>query len=162
LIECVIEELPGDHVKLCAPLTPHSNPPTSGPHYPIWAQFGIYDEPITPGLLLHTLEHSAVALLYNCDLIEQEGGDCAELVGQLTEFYDDFEDDPLCTVVPHRLLIAPDPALDVPFAAAAWGYHLKGDCFDKKTVSDFIDAHYGQNYENICASGIDPSTSGCN
>lgn len=161
LVECEVEEASGIHVAFCDPLTPHSNPPTSGPHYPNWAQFGIYDEPIHPGLLLHTLEHSAVALLYNCELVEDSGASCDELISELTHFYDDWEEDPLCTAVPHRLVIAPDPELDVPFAAAAWKYHLKGDCFDEETVTEFIHSHYGMNYEDICGSGIDPSTLDC-
>jgi hypothetical protein len=161
LVECETEEAEADHVVACSELSPHTNPPTSGPHYPDWAQFGIYDEPFPRGFLMHTLEHSAVALLYNCTLVERSGGSCEELVAQLEAFYADYPDDPLCTSVRHRLLVIPDPLLDVPFAATAWGGHLKGECFDADRVRAFVDAHYGMTYENICYAGIDPLAQGC-
>jgi hypothetical protein len=161
LSECEAPLEEGLHSAMCAELTPHTNPPTSGTHYPSWAAFGVYDEPIPAGFLLHSLEHSAVALLYNCQLVEAAGDSCNDLEAELLAFYDDFPDDPLCSDVPHRLMIVPDPHLDSAFAAAAWGYHLKGDCFDAERVSAFIDAHYGQNYEDICASGIGPEDTDC-
>ena len=161
LTECQAEELLGDHVSACSELSPHTNPPTSGPHYPDWAQFGIYDQPIPVGFLLHGLEHSAVALLYNCELVEQSGASCDDLVAELEAFYADYPADPLCTSVPHRLFVIPDPDLDVPFAATAWQAHLKGQCFDAERVRAFVDAHYGQNYENICYAGVDPLAQGC-
>lgn len=161
LIECAIPLQNGQHVAPCTELSPHSNPPTSGPHYPQWAAFGIYDEPMEVGFLLHSIEHSAVALLYNCDLYEADGGDCDELKSELEAFYNSWPADPLCEDVPHRLLIVPDPSLDVPFAATAWGFHLKGSCFDADRVSAFIDAHYGNNYEDLCNTGIDPHNPGC-
>ncbi len=161
LVECAIVQEPGDHVALCSELTPHSNPPTSGAHYPSWASFGVYGEPIPVGFLLHTLEHSAVALLYNCQLVEARGESCQDLVGALETFYADFPLDALCFDVPHRLVVAPDPDLDVPFAATAWGYHLKGNCFDEERVSEFIDAHYGMNYENLCNTGLPPEDVVC-
>lgn len=156
LVECEAPDAGGAHVEACAELEPHTNPVTSGPHFTIWAQFGIYDEPVPEGFLLHSLEHSAVALLYNCDLVQAQGDSCEALISELEAFYDSWPADPLCDVVPHRLIVSPSPRLDVPFAATAWGAHLKGTCFDGARVTQFIETHYGQNYENICNSGIDP------
>ncbi len=161
LVECAAEDGGGAHVDLCSALAPHTNPPTSGPHYGYWAQFGIYDEPFPDGFLLHSLEHSAVALLYNCELVEEQGDSCNELISQLTELYQAWPEDSLCNEVPHRLMILPDPNLDVAFAATAWGHHLKGDCFDEARVTEFIEAHYGMNYEDLCSPGIDPHAAGC-
>ncbi len=161
LVECAVPQEEGIHVPSCSAIAPHSNPPTSGAHYPSWAQFGIYEEPIDPGFFLHTLEHSAVALLYNCDRLDVDGGSCDDLVSALLDFYAAFPEDPLCSDVPHRLVVAPDPGLDVPFAAVAWGYHLKGNCFDESRVAEFVEAHYGQNYEDLCNPGIDPNSAGC-
>lgn len=161
LVECETQEAEANHVTACSELTPHTNPPTSGPHYPDWAQFGIYDEPFPRGFLMHSLEHSAVALLYNCTLVQRAGGSCEDLVAELEAFYADYPEDPLCTGVPHRLIVAPDPLLDVPFAATAWAAHLKGECFDAERVKGFVDAHYGMTYENICYAGIDPLAQGC-
>lgn len=161
LQECQTEDAGANHYAACTDIVPHTNPPTSGPHYTEWAQFGIYDEPIPKGYLQHGLEHSAVALLYNCDLVEAAGGSCDELVDQLLAFYDDYPEDSLCTSVPHRLYVIPDPDLDVPFAATAWAAHLRGQCFDSERVRTFVDDHYGMNYENICYAGVDPLDPGC-
>src|SRR5690606_2976729 len=94
---------------------------------------------------------------YNCDRAEEAGLDCETLVEELSNFFDEWEADPLCTATRHRLLLTPDPLLDVAFAAAAWGHYLKGNCWDEELLANFIRAHYGQNYENICNAGIDPS-----
>lgn len=162
LVACITVEAAGEHVPVCSELSPHTNPPTSGPHYPSWAEFGIYEKPIPVGFLLHSLEHSAVALLYNCALVEQKGEDCDELVDALVDFYESYPKDSLCSSgPPHRLIVAPDPNLDVPFAASAWRGHLKGECFDAERVRAFVDEHYGKNYENICYSGVDPFAAGC-
>lgn len=156
LRECTSIQVSGSHVSECSAIEPSTNPPTIGPHYPIWAQFGIYEEPIHPGFLLHSLEHSAVALLYNCELIEARGDSCDALQDELVQFYDNWPTDPLCGDVPHRLMIVPDSNLETAFAAIAWGYYLEGDCFESARVTEFVNAHYGMNYENICNSGIDP------
>ena len=49
---------------------------------------------------------------------------------------------------------APAPTLDVMFAAAAWGASLRSACFDLTALSAFLDAHYAQAPENLCADGI--------
>lgn len=43
-----------------------TNPPTSGPHYPVWSQDGIYPAESTPplGMLVHTLEHGRIDIQY--------------------------------------------------------------------------------------------------
>ncbi len=140
----------GLHEVACAPLTFNSNPPTSGTHYGVWAAFQIYDRPVPRGFLLHSLEHSGVVLSYNCAAAKAAGVECDALVAELTEFFDAWPADPLCTATRHRLIVVPDPELDAVFAASAWGHYVKGDCFDADAVSDFIEAYYGKNYENLC------------
>jgi hypothetical protein len=147
----------GLHVEACSRIDFHSNPPTSGPHYPIWANFQIYAEPVPRGFYLHSLEHSAVVLAYSCTLVEQAGGDCAALVDSLQQIREAFGQDDKCDAgTMNRVMVTPDPLLDVPFAAAAWGHSLRADCLDTPVVEAFIDAHYGQNYEDFCSAGIDP------
>jgi hypothetical protein len=158
LVECSEALAVGNHVAVCSPLSPATNPPTSGEHYPVWAAYAVYDEPVPRGFWIHSIEHSGVALTYNCERAEAQGMDCAQLAAQLSDFFDDWPADPLCTSSRHRLLVTKDPELDAVFAASAWGYSLKGDCFDAEVVSAFISKHYGMNYENICAAGVDPFT----
>jgi Protein of unknown function (DUF3105) len=161
LVECTPPEQGGSHVATCSEISPSTNPPTSGPHYGVWAQFGIYDEPFLDGFLLHSLEHSAVALLYDCDAASAVGLDCEALRADLVEFYDAWPQDPLCSIVPHRLIVAPRPGLGSPFAVTAWGAYLKGSCFDEDLVRQFVQKNYGSNYENFCSPGVDPFDQGC-
>src|SRR5262245_40763396 len=42
-----------------------TDPPTSGPHYPVPALGGFYSLDIAPGYLVHALEHGAVVIYYN-------------------------------------------------------------------------------------------------
>lgn len=39
-----------------------SNPPTSGPHNPVWANWGVYDTPVPVQYLVHNLEHGGVEI----------------------------------------------------------------------------------------------------
>ena len=142
------------HETPCEALSFGQNPPTSGTHYSVWADFKVYEAPISRGFYVHSLEHGAVVLAYNCDLYQ---GDCAALAVTLEEFRGTWAQDSKCdTATRNRIVVTPDPLLDVPFAAAAWDWSLRGDCFDSATVSDFITAHYGQTYEDICNTGLDP------
>ncbi|MBI2007311.1 MAG: DUF3105 domain-containing protein [Candidatus Blackburnbacteria bacterium] len=56
-----------NHVTDISGVRYNSNPPTSGPHFPIWAKKGVYDRAISDGHLLHSLEHGYVVVSYNCD-----------------------------------------------------------------------------------------------
>ena len=55
----------------------------------------------------------------------------------------------------HRFVMTPDPRLDVRFAASAWGWTLRADCFDPVAFLAFATAHYGQGPEATCANGAD-------
>lgn len=146
------------HVDACTVLSWNSNPPTSGPHYGIWASFAVYSSPVPRGFYLHSMEHSAVVLAYNCDLVAAPGGDCAALAAELAQFRAGQPKDDLCTdAVYNRIVVTPDPLLEVPFAAAAWGHMIKADCFDAAEIASFVVSYYGMNYENFCTDGIDPT-----
>jgi Protein of unknown function (DUF3105) len=138
------------HVDLCSDLEPLSNPPTSGPHYPKWAHFKNYDEPVPRGFLIHALEHGALVLLHNCS-------DCQDEITAIEDYVAGKPTDNACTpIVDRRVIISPAPWLDVPFAVAAWGFMLKADCFDAEQVDAIYDDHYAKGPEDVCASGIDP------
>jgi hypothetical protein len=157
LVACSVPQKQGTHVEVCSFIPFDSNPPTSGPHYGQWASFKSYDKPVPRGFYLHSIEHGGILLAYNCQLYQQ--GDCAALVAQLTTFVASRGDDPKCAghAARNRFVVTPDPLLDAPFAAAAWGHHLKGDCFDAAVVAAFTDAHYARSYEDLCNDGVDPT-----
>jgi hypothetical protein len=145
------ELLPGTHVPEGTPITWSSNPPSSGPHYPIWANFQEFDQPVDLGYVVHALEHGAIVMFHKCAT-----GDpgCDVIVDAFRKVRDAIPSDPRCDPgVRVRVVIVPDPLLDVPVAAAAWGWTYKAECADLPTLTDFAKAHYAQGTEDLCAPG---------
>lgn len=143
------EVLASPHIPEGSPTSYNSNPPSSGPHYPVWANFKEFDVPIDDGYLVHSLEHGAVALLYKCD-----GAACPPVLDALRKIRDGLKTDPLCDPsIRVRVVIAPYPKLDRPVAAAAWGWTYKADCVDVPTLTQFVNDSYANGSENLCAPG---------
>jgi hypothetical protein len=146
------------HVADCSYVAYATLPPSSGDHYQYWAAYTTYTTPVPEGFWVHDLEHGAIVLTYNC----AEAG-CASDVAAAQQMIDTYpEDDAICqtpaTGIRARLVMTPDPRLDVPFAASAWGWTLRANCFDPQAFLAFAQAHYGQGPEQLCRQGIDPST----
>jgi len=143
-----------DHVAVCSYVDYQTLPPSSGDHYPYWAAYMTYDQPVPEGYWVHNLEHGTIVLSYNCG----EAG-CADDIATAQQMMDQFPDDPLCVSaaegVRHRLVMTPDPRLDVRFAASAWGWTLRANCFDAAEFLAFANAHYGQGPEALCENGED-------
>lgn len=138
------------HVTLCSNINYISNPPHSGNHYPSWAAYRTYTKPIPWGFLVHSLEHGAVVITYNCP---QE---CADEVAQVQTFIDALPAD--CGAsVKRRVILMPDPNLPVKFAASAWRHTLKADCFDRGAFQRFFDERYNKGREQSCNQGTDPT-----
>lgn len=146
------------HVPVGTMVDWNSNPPSSGPHYPIWAAFQAYTAPVPRGYYVHDLEHGAIVFLYNCGSPEAGGSACPDVVSKLQAASDSLPDDPLCAStggpgVRVRTVITPDPLIPTRVAAAAWGWIYLADCADLPTLEQFAKAHYGQGREDICAPG---------
>jgi hypothetical protein len=142
------------HVPACSYVDYHTNPPSSGNHYSTWAAFISYAQPVPEGYWVHDLEHGAIVITYNCG----EAG-CAQDVAAAEAMINEFPEDPICdtiaTGVRARFVLTPDPHLDVPFAASAWGWTLRANCFDKDAFLAFAQAHYGHGPEVLCGQGVD-------
>lgn len=164
------------HVDIGTIIQYSSNPPSSGPHYPIWAGWQEYLTPVPRPFWVHSLEHGAVVLLYNCALLpgadagtdatdedastdaEVDAGPsaCATLVDQLRTLMSSLPDDPLCdkdSGPSHRIILTPDPLIDRPVAAAAWGWTYNAACFDRASLEQFAKEHYAKGPENFCSNG---------
>jgi hypothetical protein len=154
----VVEEpsqIPANHLPVGTEIAYSSNPPSSGPHYPSWAHFQEYAAPVPDGYLVHALEHGAVLLLYKCDALDASSGECANVIASLRAVRDALAADPSCDPsVRVRVILAPRPALDVPVAAAAWGFTYKAACVDPPSLTQFVTEHYAKAPENFCAPGI--------
>jgi hypothetical protein len=137
------------HIPVGANVLYDSNPPSSGPHYAVWANYQEYAAPVDDRYLVHSLEHGAVLLLYKC-----EDAGCPALVDALRAVRDALPADPLCDPsLRVRVILAPRPANDVTVAAAAWGATYRADCFDAASLTQFITAHYAMGPENFCDPG---------
>lgn len=138
-----------DHKDEGTPIEWNSNPPSSGDHFGQWATFREYLSVVPRGFLVHSMEHGAVLLLYKC-----AAPPCDTVVAALRRVRDAVPNDPLCDPgLGKRVIIAQDPLLDVPVAAAAWGWTYKAQCVDEPSMIQFAKDHYGQGPENLCAPG---------
>lgn len=149
----------GVHVDACTPLEHATNPPSSGNHYPAWADFGVYDFPLPRGYWVHNLEHGAVVVTYNCP----QG--CAEELADAKAWLAQLAPDATCPAGPTRILLVPDPLLDVPWAASAWGFTLRAECFDADTFTTFFVDHAGGSLAPeaaLCGTGFDFRADGAN
>ncbi len=159
--ECTItrgdaELVAAAHVSECSDVPSAPPPPSLGPHYPRWADFRVYDAPVPWGFLVHSLEHGAVVLSYDCP------SGCPELVASLRAFVDAYPADVRCASTPARarFVIVPARDLGVPFAAAAWGKVYRATCFDETSLRAFVDETYARSPEDVCAPGVDLSSAG--
>ncbi len=115
-----------------------SVPPTSGPHYPNIAAYGVATDAIPNELQIHNLEHGAVILQY------QPAHDKTE-VEKMTTFITDLrKQSKYC-----KLILAPYPDLDKPIAVTAWGRVLKLDKFDEAPVTGFINEFIEKGPEKV-------------
>lgn len=125
----------------CPTVTYQSNPPASGKHYGTWPVFRVYDQPVPWGYLVHGLEHGAVVIVHNCP------GGCPDQLAALRAMVEATPTKPLCSRPP--IIVAPDPTLDVPFAASAWGHTLRAQCFDRDRFAAFVQSHANMGRENF-------------
>jgi hypothetical protein len=120
----------GDHID--GPLTYPDPPPTSGPHNPCWAKWGVYNTPVKAERWVHNLEHGGVVLLYNCP------SGCATELEQLTQFVGSHK----------RTLVTGYDKLPVRFAIVSWGHRLVTDCADMTAFSAFYAANFDHGSES--------------
>lgn len=144
------------HLDVCTPITYHSNPPSSGDHWPIWAMFRTYATHVPWEMLVHDLEHGAIVMSYAC------GAPCPDVTAAFEQAASDFGPDPLCITssgdgTRSRIVIQPDPKLPAPIALSAWEATYVATCIDPPSLLAFIKAHYDHATERLCADGRDPS-----
>ena len=143
------------HVPCTAPVDYQTEPPSSGNHYSCWAAYQTYTSPIPWGNLVHSLEHGAIVIVYNCP------AGCDADVANIQAFTDGLPLDSDCapTLGRNRIILMPDPDpnLGVRFAASSWDWTLRADCFDPVAFRRFFDDHYDHGREVICGNGWQPA-----
>jgi hypothetical protein len=139
------------HVEVCTDLDYPTNPPSGGPHWGVWAAFGTYNVPVPREMYVHNMEHGGVLLLHHCE------GACPDVLEALDDARMVATGDPKCLQVPggptERVIVTPDPELDVPLAAAAWGATYRATCIDPVSLRDFVKKRYDKGPESTCAQG---------
>ena len=108
--------------------TYNSDPPTSGPHLPMVANWGVHKEPVAKELQVHNLEDGGVAVQYNCPDASPE---CKPLVDKLADIARRYD----------RVLLAPYPGMSEKIALTAWTRIDKMNDFDEKRIARFIEAY---------------------
>lgn len=142
-----------NHVTLCSTTCYGTNPPSSGNHYPVWPVYKTYAAPVPWGFLVHGLEHGAVIVSYNCPC------GCSDEVAAAQAWIDSLPQDQDCKTPP-RVVLTPDPGLDVRWAASAWTWTLREQSFDLAAFQAFFAAHYNKAPEEICDGYSDASMTG--
>ena len=125
-----LPDLGNAHIQLATdPHVPYnSEPPTSGPHLPYIAPWGIHTEPIRPELQVHNLEDGGVMVQYHC------ASPCPELQAKLTEIVRRYET---------QVILAPYPGMRKRIALTAWTRLDAFDDFDEARIVRFIRAYRG-------------------
>jgi hypothetical protein len=90
-----------------------TNPPTSGNHFPTWAEDGVYAPGDTPplGQLVHTLEHGRIDVQYKPGTPGETVDQLNSLLAEMNEGY-------------HMLLFENPTGMDAQVAATTWGHSL--------------------------------------
>jgi hypothetical protein len=123
-----LEDQGNAHIQLAT--EPHvaynSEPPTSGPHLPYIAPWGIHDAPIARELQVHNLEDGGVMVQYNCD--------CPDLVAKLRAIIEQYD---------KSVILAPYPEMKSMIALTAWTRIETLSQFDERRIRRFIEAYRG-------------------
>ncbi len=104
----------------------NSDPPTSGPHLPYIAPWGVHTRPIPPELQVHNLEDGGVLVQYKCE--------CPELADKLRGIVRQYE---------RQVILAPYPTMKSKIALTAWTRLETLDDFDAQKITRFIRAYRG-------------------
>ena len=110
--------------------TYNSDPPTSGPHLPSIARWGIHDDPILKELQVHNLEDGGVVVQYNC---QKQNPECQPLAQKLATIAKRY----------NHVILAPYPGMSHRIALTAWTRIDKFNAFDEKRIARFIEAYIG-------------------
>jgi hypothetical protein len=146
-----------DAPKLTTKVKWATDPPSGGGHYPLWAVWGFYTEPLIPSQVVHNEEHGGVIIWWGSNVPKSE-------VDKLAAFYQSS---------PEGMVGTPYAKLGDKIALTAWtgdparyyrkGYYGVGHLavcgkFDEKAFKTFRDAYRGKGPEGIPLSADAPGT----
>lgn len=130
-----VANLGQDHIPQgsAVPTPYNSNPPTSGPHWPEPANWGVYKTTLSDEQVVHNLEHGGIWISYKPDAIS------AETIVQLEDFAKRYR----------KVVVEPRSVNDSPIVLAAWTRVQKLDQYDETAILKFIGEFYDQGPEKV-------------
>lgn len=97
-------------------------PPAGGDHWESWQNCGVYPEPVTTELAVHSMEHGAVWINYDPELPEDE-------VQALNDMYNDGD----------YLLVTPAAEeLEAPIVASSWARQITAESADDDDLQRYV------------------------
>ena len=135
LARVVVRESEGrTHLRAGQGISYRANPPTSGPHYPVWVDPNFYDSAKSRSNLVHSMEHGMVVIHY-----DTPGDDAMATIRQWTGL---FTGQWSGIVAVRRI------GLGKKIILTAWRRTLRLDRFEDESAAAFIDAYRGRGPEN--------------
>lgn len=143
------DEIEGVTIVSSAPSNQHDSdlhiefgglPPMGGPHNPTWQNCGIYDTPVLPEHVIHSMEHGAVWIAYHPELSDAD----------LLTLQDVVRGD-------NYLLMAPYPEMVADIVLTVWDRQLTVESVDDERIEQFIAAYRrtrGPESAARCGGGI--------
>lgn len=116
---------PYEHVTMGQRVDYEQSPPVGGNHWNSWQNCGVYSEPLTLELAVHSLEHGAVWINYRPDLPEGQ-------VQMLADMYNPGD----------YLLVSPyEGDMDAPIVASSWGRQITAETADDEMLRRFVELY---------------------
>ena len=114
----------------------NSDPPTSGPHAPRAAPWGVSDEPLPKEVPVHNMEHGGVIVWYNCDGGPEplDEAACRQLIDDLAGLVEE------AVARGKEVLMTPYGEMDQRIALTAWQHLDAFDELDGARVRAFLES----------------------
>lgn len=133
-----IETFPDEgnaHVPVGTVVDYHTDPPTSGDHYPDPQPGGFYKNPVAAGFLVHSLEHGGVVIYI----------DDAHLSGaEVKAFQELAKDHPGAFA---QVVVVPRTDATYPVILTAWTHRLRLTAYDQTRIDGFLTLFLGNGPE---------------
>ena len=136
-------KMPGrgqEHVADGTPIAYQEYPPTSGPHWPRWAPWGVSPTPVPAEAFVHNLEHGGVVLLYRCPT------PCPDVVRELAET---FRALPPSKYGHIKVVVSANDRIKTRFALLAWTRLDEFDQLDRERIVRFVRAYQDKGPEDV-------------
>ena len=121
----------------------NSAPGTSGPHWAIPAEWGLYSDPLPPERIVHNLEHGGIGIHY------PESAD-SSMVGAVEAIAKGVPGYPSC------ILVSPHPEVSDGIVLTAWAVTFETEVDEVEDINEFIDFYRDQGPERVNCRDVIP------